>query len=131
MGRAFMEPNRDKLAYFKGVINIITFSVFGYMGLFEEAFKDNRCLGAVLAFEAARELGKMIQEAVEEKYSPTTAKVTKSIIQVGIIYVSWSVGTIAYYQEGNNFLDYSEAALCYIVAVLEALILPAILCGAS
>ena len=34
MGRAFMDPNRDKLAYFKGVINIITFSTFGYMGLF-------------------------------------------------------------------------------------------------
>jgi len=40
MGRAFMEPNREKLAYFKGVINILTFSVFGYMGLFEEAFAD-------------------------------------------------------------------------------------------
>ena len=34
MGKAFMEPNRDTLAYFKGVITIITFSVFGYMGLF-------------------------------------------------------------------------------------------------
>jgi len=73
----------------------------------------------------------MIQEEVQEKFSPTTAKITKSIIQVGIIYVSWSVGTIAYYQEGNNFLDSSEAALCYIVAVLEGLILIPILCGAS
>ena len=64
MGRAFMEPNRDKLAYFKGVINILTFSVFGSMGLFGEDFKEQRTMGAVLAFEAARELGKMIQEAV-------------------------------------------------------------------
>jgi hypothetical protein len=34
MGKAFMEPNREKLAYFKSVIHIVTFSVFGYMGLF-------------------------------------------------------------------------------------------------
>ena len=59
-----MEPNRDKLAYFKGVINVLTYSVFGYMGLFGEDFKDQRPMGAVLAFEATRGLGKMIQEAV-------------------------------------------------------------------
>jgi len=73
----------------------------------------------------------MIQDEVQEKFSSTTVNVSKSIIQVGIIYVSWSVGTIAYYQEGNNFLDSSEAVLCFIVAILEALVLPAILCGAS
>jgi len=130
-----MEPNREKLAYFKGVVNIITFSVFGYMGLYEEAFKYQRPMGAVLAFEAARELGKMIQEAVEEKWSGDSnfrmRTGIKTILQAGIIYVSWTVGDIAYYQEGNNFLDLSEASLCYIVAVLEALVLPFICCGAS
>jgi len=39
MGKAFMEPNREKLAYFKSVVNVLAFSVFGYMGLFEEAYK--------------------------------------------------------------------------------------------
>ena len=73
----------------------------------------------------------MIKEAVQEKYSPKTAKITRAIIQASIVYVSWSVGTIAYYQEGNNFLDSSEAALCYIVAFLEGLTLPFIFFGIS
>lgn len=88
-------------------------------------------MGAVLAFEGARELGKMIQEAVTGKTSEANGRKIKAILQIAIICVSWSVGNIAFNQEGNNFLDSSEAALCYIVAILEGLILLPIFVGAS
>lgn len=88
-------------------------------------------MGAVLAFEGARELGKMIQEAVTGKTSEENGRKIKAILQIGIICVSWSVGNIAFNKEGNNFLDSSEAALCYIVAILEGLILVPIFIGAS
>ena len=73
----------------------------------------------------------MIQDAVTGKTSEATARKVRAILQIAIICISWSVGNIGYYQEGNNFLDSSEAALCYFVAILEGLILIPLYNGAS
>jgi len=82
-----------------------------------------------LAFESVRELTKLIQDAFEA--SPKSSNWCKHLVslflQVTIIYVSISVGKMAYNVEGNNTLDYSEAALCFIVAGLEVIVLLALM----
>jgi len=115
----------------------MSFGVIGLMGLYGDSYKNMRPMAAVLACQSCRELLKVIHRATEHKNKGVAKRwrKLKGALQIVMVFVCWSVGKIAFDsgidQNKNDLLDNSEVVLCYVVAVLEALIICPICFGAK